>query len=286
MSAASRAHVLRWSAWAPGLEDPAAWQAWAARPRRSRGEGHPDAAFLPAMLRRRCTPLTRIALSAAFGALAEEERPRVRTVFASRHGSINESIELLHSVVQQERLSPTKFSHTVHNAQAGLFCIAAGNRQASSSLAARHDTFACGWLEALTHLEREPARPVLLVMSDVALDPTFAALVRRGARQLRPRSPARARGRRPRASTSTSPAAPSPARSRGPTRSSSCASCWRASRASSSAASAGRARRSAANRLPAILATRRNTSDVLTPPKAKFWLTARSTSRGRGPRIT
>jgi hypothetical protein len=116
-------------------------------------------------------------LTAAFGALSEEERPQVRTVFATRHGSINESIELLHQVVAGERLSPTKFSHTVHNAQAGLFCIAGGNRQASSSLAAGADTFSCGWLEALTHLEREPARPVLLVTSDVPLDATFAALV-------------------------------------------------------------------------------------------------------------
>ena len=65
----------------------------------------------------------------------------------------------------------------MHNAQAGLFCIAAGNRQASSSLAAGADTFACGWLEALTHLERDPETPVLLVVSDVPLDPTFAVLV-------------------------------------------------------------------------------------------------------------
>jgi hypothetical protein len=130
------------------------------------------------MLRRRCGALTRLVLTAAFGATTDTERPRVRTVFATRHGSINESIELLHQVVAQERLSPTKFSHTVHNAQAGLFCIAAGNRAASSSLAARADTFACGWLEALTFLEREPETPVLLVTSDVPLDPTFAALVR------------------------------------------------------------------------------------------------------------
>jgi hypothetical protein len=170
--------VLRWSAWSPGVEGPAAWEAWASGPRPLATEGHPDAGFLPAMLRRRCTPLTRLVLTAAFGALAEEERPRVRTVFATRHGSINESIELLHQVVKQERLSPTKFSHTVHNAQAGLFCIAAGNRQASSSLAARADTFACGWLEALTFLERDPGTPVLFVTSDVPLDPTFAALVR------------------------------------------------------------------------------------------------------------
>lgn len=176
-SGAARARVLRWSAWSPGLEDRAAWEAWAAAPAPLAPEGHPAAAFLPAMLRRRCTPLTRMVLTAAFGALAEDEHARVRTVFATRHGSINESIELLHLVVRGERLSPTKFSHTVHNAQAGLFCIAAGNRQASSSLAAREDTFACGWLEALTHLERDPGCPVLLVVGDVALEPTFAELV-------------------------------------------------------------------------------------------------------------
>jgi hypothetical protein len=177
VSAATRAHVRRWFAWAPGLEDRPAWEAWAQAPAPLALEGHPDASFLPPMLRRRCTPLTRLVLTAAFGAATEEERPRVRTVFATRHGSINESIELLHQVVAGERLSPTKFSHTVHNAQAGLFCIAAGNREASSSLAAGADTFASGWLEALTHLEREPGRPLLLVASDVPLDPTFAALV-------------------------------------------------------------------------------------------------------------
>ena len=178
MTRGTRARVRRWFAWSPGLEDAAAWQAWAAQPRPLATEGHPDAAFLPAMLRRRCTPLTRLVLTAAFGALAEEERPQVRTVFASRHGSINDSIELLHQVVAGERLSPTKFSHTVHNAQAGLFCIAAGNREASSSLAAGPDTFACGWLEALGHLEREPGRAVLLVAADMPLDPTFAVLVK------------------------------------------------------------------------------------------------------------
>jgi hypothetical protein len=177
MKAGLRAHVRRWSGWAPGLAAPAAWEGWSRAPAPLGTEGHPDAAFLPPMLRRRCTPLTRLVLTAAFGALAEEERPRVRTVFATRHGSINESIELLHQVVAGERLSPTKFSHTVHNAQAGLFCIAAGNRQASSSLAAGADTFACGWLEALTHLERDAETPVLLVTSDVPLDPTFAVLV-------------------------------------------------------------------------------------------------------------
>jgi hypothetical protein len=171
------ARVLRWSAWAPGLETPEAWRAWVHAPAPLAPVGHPEARFLPAMLRRRCSPLTRIALTAAWGCAPEGQLGHVRTVFASRHGSVNESIEMIEQVVRRERLSPAQFSHTVHNAQAGLYCIAAQNRQASCSLAAREDTFACGWLEALTHLEREPGRPVLYVMADVQLAPRFAALV-------------------------------------------------------------------------------------------------------------
>jgi hypothetical protein len=171
------ARVRSWAAWAPGLESPAAWAAWAKEPAPLAAEGVPDARFLPAMLRRRCTPLTRIMLRAAYDACPEALRGDVRTVFASRHGSINESIELIEGVARRLALSPAKFSHTVHNAQAALFSIAAGNRRASSSLAAQEDTLGHGWLEALAHLEREPERPVLLVMGDVPLAPTFAPLV-------------------------------------------------------------------------------------------------------------
>jgi hypothetical protein len=172
------ARVLGWAAWAPGLEDAAAWRSWADAPEPLGREGVPDARFLPAMLRRRCTPLTRIMLRAAYDACEEPLRAEVRTVFASRHGSINESIELIECVARGLPLSPAKFSHTVHNAQAGLFSIAAGNRRASSSLAAQQDTLGHGWLEALAHLQREPGRPVLLVVGDVPLAPTFAPLVK------------------------------------------------------------------------------------------------------------
>jgi 3-oxoacyl-[acyl-carrier-protein] synthase-1 len=174
---ATTATLRAWSAWAPRLEDAEAWRRWAGAPEPlPAGEG-PTARFIPAMLRRRCTPLTRIVLTAAWDCCSPEELARARTVFASRHGSINESIELLDAIVRRDKLSPLKFSHTVHNAQAGLFSIAAGNREASSSLAAQEDTFACGWLDALAHLEREPERPVLLVMGDVPLAPTFARLI-------------------------------------------------------------------------------------------------------------
>jgi len=171
-----KASLLRWSAWAPGLESREQWQAWSRAPQPLPPTGVPDAKFLPAMLRRRCTPLTRTMLTAAFGAAEPDELARLRTVFSSRHGSINESIGLLENVVRREKLSPATFSHTVHNAQAGLFSIAAGNRAASSSLSAQEDSFLAGWLEALCFLERDPREPVLLVVGDVPLASTFAPL--------------------------------------------------------------------------------------------------------------
>ena len=170
-------HLRKWAAWAPGIDDVRAWHAWCAEPKELAAEGRPEASFLPALLRRRCSSLTRIMLTVAFEACGEDERAQVGSVFASRHGNINESIELLERLALQQPLSPTRFSHSVHNAQAGLFSIAAGNRRASSSIAAEADTFGCGYLEALTFLERAPESPVLLVMADVPLSAAFAGLV-------------------------------------------------------------------------------------------------------------
>jgi hypothetical protein len=171
------AALRRWWAWAPGLEAPGDWRAWCASPVPLGTAGQPDVGFLPPLLRRRCAPLARAMLAATWGCCRADELPRVATVFASRHGNINESIGLLECVALGQPLSPTRFSHTVHNAQAGLFSIAADNREASSSIAACESTFGSGWLEALTLLERAPDRPVLLVVGDAPLDPTFALRV-------------------------------------------------------------------------------------------------------------
>lgn len=173
----TRAVLRGWSAWASGREDEAAWLRWAEAPEALAREGRPEAGFLPSMLRRRCSALARIMLTVAFECTPVDDRDRIRTVFASRHGNINESIDLLMRLARHQPLSPTRFSHSVHNAQAGLYSIAAKNRRPSSSISAQEDTFACGYLEALTHLAREPEQPVLLVVADVPLAETFAAMV-------------------------------------------------------------------------------------------------------------
>lgn len=172
-----QATVRRWSAWSPGIEDEDAWRRWCADPKELQRDGKPDTSFLPPLIRRRCSPLARVMLKAASDCCRELDSSQIATVFASRHGNINESIGLLERLAREEPLSPTKFSHSVHNAQAALFSIVASNRMVSSSIAAQWDTFGSGWIEAMTLLARHPDRPVLLVLGDVPLAATFAELV-------------------------------------------------------------------------------------------------------------
>jgi hypothetical protein len=178
----TRVVLRRWSAWAPSAEGApiasgAEWERWARAPVPVGASGQPEVAFLPAPVRRRATRLTRLVLEAAFACTDEAERREVRTVFASRHGAIHVAMEIVEAIGRHEPVSPLAFSHSVHNTQAGLFSIAAGNREASSSIAAEADGFGHGFLDALLHLEREPGRPVLLVVADEPVPRTLLHLV-------------------------------------------------------------------------------------------------------------
>ncbi|MGH0035910.1 MAG: beta-ketoacyl synthase chain length factor [Myxococcota bacterium] len=158
--------VAGWSAWSPGVETPDAWRRWAAAPRPLEQSGAPDVKFVPAMLRRRCDPLARMMLQVAHEACPEAELARVPTVFASRHGSLETRVGMLYNLARGEAISPARFSHSVHNAQSGLFSIWTKNRAPSTSLTAGADTFAHGLLESVALLERGPFEGVLYVVGD------------------------------------------------------------------------------------------------------------------------
>jgi hypothetical protein len=116
-------------------------------------------------------------LTAAFDCLDGRDAAACNAVFGSRHGSLNESLAMLEKVVRREQISPSLFAHTVHNAQAALFSIAAANRESSSAVCAQGETFEAAYLEAHLQLTRQPDAPVLLVVGDVPLAPAFAPLI-------------------------------------------------------------------------------------------------------------
>jgi hypothetical protein len=94
-------------------------------------------------------------------------------VFCSQHGDLVRLGEMLRGIAGRVELSPTAFSQSVHNANAGLYTIIAGSRAPLSALASGGSTFASGWLEAEGFLLAHPQTEVLLVSYDSPLPPEY-----------------------------------------------------------------------------------------------------------------
>ncbi|MDH5540890.1 MAG: beta-ketoacyl synthase chain length factor [Rhizobacter sp.] len=125
-------------------------------------------ARLPNTERRRAGEAIKLAMAVADEALGQAglDAKAVATVFASSNGEGINCHSICEALASGDRLlSPTRFTNSVHNAPAGYWHIAAGSRTTSTSLCAFDDSFAAGFLEALTQLPSSK-QPVLLVASD------------------------------------------------------------------------------------------------------------------------
>lgn len=136
------------------------------------GTGSP-AASLPSLLRRRVSPIGRLAFQAAWplkpGAAA-------RFIFCSRNGEFERTLRLLGGLTLGEPLSPADFSLSVGNALAGLLAMATESRAGHSAIAACEDSFAAGLLEAASCLAAGSDERILLVYFDESLPAEYAEL--------------------------------------------------------------------------------------------------------------
>ncbi|POZ60253.1 beta-ketoacyl synthase chain length factor [Chromobacterium alticapitis] len=126
---------------------------------------------VPAMQRRRMSPLCKAALHAAFALPAEcGDTP---LIFASRYGDIERSIELLQQLAAGEPLSPTQFSLSVHNAIAALHGILTAHTGQYTAIAAAEETVEAAFCEALGLLA-DGAPAVRLIVCDAPLPAPYA----------------------------------------------------------------------------------------------------------------
>jgi hypothetical protein len=137
--------VARWHAWAPGADTAASWSCWLSGTLAADPDAQPDVSQLPPLLRRRLDRLGRMALHTAWSCLDDMEAAEF--VFASRHGALRRTVDLLIALAHDEPLSPTLFSVSVHNGTAGLYSIARRDHRASTAIAAGRDTLGMGLLE-------------------------------------------------------------------------------------------------------------------------------------------
>jgi hypothetical protein len=165
--------VKEWAAWAPGLVDQAAWSAWAPAPWVPVGEETPALSEVPAMQRRRIERLGRMAIQTAFWCQRADEGG-APLVFASRHGDVARSMELLEALTAGESPSPTTFGLSVHNAIAALYSILRGERGNYVATAGGKATVETACIEAAALLA-DGAPEVLLVVYDAPLPAVYAS---------------------------------------------------------------------------------------------------------------
>lgn len=132
----------------------------------------PSIKMIAPMLRRRAGFAAKMALEVACQVLGD--RVDVPLVFSSRHGEASRSADLLLNLAKHMQLSPTSFGLSVHNAVAGLFSIARGDRANSAAVAAGNSSIESAVLEACGLLA-DGAPNVLLVVYDCPLPAVYAA---------------------------------------------------------------------------------------------------------------
>jgi hypothetical protein len=165
-----RFEVADWFAWAPTLENRAAWRDWAGAPAAANDSEPPS---LPMMLRRRLTPFGQTVIGGALacgGAVGT-----ARYVFGTRHGELGRAMRIFNDIEDRQTPSPTDFSLSIHHALIGLLSIDAKNRAGHTALSAGRDSFGYCLLESAACLMEHPDEPVLLIYADEKLPAEYDA---------------------------------------------------------------------------------------------------------------
>jgi hypothetical protein len=148
--------VARWSSWSPTAENT------------------PDVAFIDPMMRRRLSSLSRMALKVAHDCV--EGQASVRMVFASRHGEVPRTTEILRSIDAGKPVLPNAFSLSVLNAMSGLFGIVRRDRSPATAISAGAETLGYALLEAYAQYAERPSEPVLVVYADEPVGDLYGAV--------------------------------------------------------------------------------------------------------------
>lgn len=173
-------YLKNWCAWTPSVttgKNKSEWSSWLQAPIYGViAPKSPDVDFLPAMFRRRLTPIHRMALHVVYHCLQEVGclNDDILNVFASRHGDLHNSLALMNEYTHSTPISPFKFSHSVHNTAAGLASIAFNNKAPSYSVSAGRNTLQESLRTVWSLLETNSAQDILWVYYDQAVPELFA----------------------------------------------------------------------------------------------------------------
>jgi len=183
--------IKRWAAWMPDAQERQDWLSWSKRslgspekaPHYSDSSSEsqsnsedtvapkPAVDQIPPMLRRRLSPLGKMAASVAWPLLKDGQS--IPSVFCSRHGELERTVDMLRDLALSEDLSPTHFSLSVHNAIGGVFSIARKDTAPITALACGDDEICQGLLETALILSESDYSEALCVFYDAPIPEVY-----------------------------------------------------------------------------------------------------------------
>ena len=116
-----------------------------------------DVSFLPPMARRKLTAIDKTALcimNECFSTLDEKQR-NIKIIFASQYGELDNLNKLIKQYKEENEVSPTTFSGSVHNSAVGQFSLLNKITQSYNSVSAEDVTFSAGLIEAILSAKKD-----------------------------------------------------------------------------------------------------------------------------------
>ena len=110
-----------------------------------------DMSQIPMMMRRKLSPVGKIALSTIIKCHDNED---IKLVYASRYGELERVLKLIKQEHEDNEISPAGFSFSVHNSTIGLFSLLNNMHSSYNSMAAGEDSFSAGLLDAVLYKEK------------------------------------------------------------------------------------------------------------------------------------
>ena len=112
-----------------------------------------DLSAIPMMMRRKLSLIGKIAISTMCDCYNKEDGD-IKLVYASQYGELERLVKLINQKNEENEVSPTGFSFSVHNSTVGLFSLLKNIHSSYNSIAAGENTFSFGLLDAVINKEK------------------------------------------------------------------------------------------------------------------------------------
>lgn len=167
--------VSAWSAWAPGIQSPEEWRAWAQGERTLQSASdNPPLAHVDPLFKRRLSQLTRMTIQVGHEALAGQ--PPMKIAFASTYGEIGQQCKITDRLIAEGEVSPANFSLSVFNTPVAALSIAEKNTEGYVAVYPGKDAFRLGFIESASAILSGAERARLFITADELLPAPYAEL--------------------------------------------------------------------------------------------------------------